>query len=348
VERLVATTLAGWGYRVERTPFLTSAARLYAASIAGAGMGWLSLLLVPLFVLPLPGWTVLLVGVGGMLSIAAAGLGVAEGHLRVRGPEVEARNLEARRGRPQLWLVAHSDSKRQAFSLRARVVGASCLVLGAAGLVMLLALRLSGTVAWWQVLAVTLPMLVGGGVLSRSAPQGNAPGAVDNASGMVAVLVAAHELRDRADVGVLISGAEEFGMVGARIWAATGPPGAMFINVDGVDARGPHRVMTHRSRGGGLASPSRIARALACGLHRPGRRVREGRLPPGVLVDGIVLARAGLDGVTVSRGDWQTLGVVHTHRDTPARLDPEAAIETGMGIAAAVRDLLVDAGIRSR
>jgi len=55
-----------------------------------------------------------------------------------------------------------------------------------------------------------------------------------------------------------------------------------------------------------------------------------------VLVDGVVLARAGMPGVTVSRGDWSTLGVVHTAADAPERLDPAAAVQAGRAVAAAL------------
>ena len=48
--------------------------------------------------------------------------------------------------------------------------------------------------------------------MSLSAPRDDSPGAVDNATGVIAALVAAAELVDRSDVGVLVTDAEELGM----------------------------------------------------------------------------------------------------------------------------------------
>ena len=91
-----------------------------------------------------------------------------------------------------------------------------------------------------------------------------------------------------------------------------------------------HRTPASRAAGQELAE--RIAAELRGGPHA----VRIGRLPPGVLVDGVVLARAGMPGVTVSRGDWSTLGIVHTRGDVPERLDPDAAVHAGRAVAAAL------------
>jgi hypothetical protein len=42
----------------------------------------------------------------------------------------------------------------------------------------------------------------------------------------------------------------------------------------------------------------------------------------------------------LSRGDWHTLGVVHTARDSADRVDLAAAIEAGRVAAVAARRLL--------
>ena len=64
-----------------------------------------------------------------------------------------------------------------------------------------------------------------------------------------------------------------------------------------------------------------------------GHSVRKSPLPFGVFVDGSVLAAAGMIGCTLSRGTWATLGVVHTRRDTAARMDVEGAITAGTSVA---------------
>lgn len=348
VTTLVAERLGHMGYQVERQRFRTSWHRLAAASAAGAGLGLTALLLAPLLVLPLPGWPVALVGAAALGVVALVAFGLARGHLSVGLGVVEATNLVARRGVPTAWLVAHADSKAQPFSLRARLVATGLAAVGIVALLSGLVARVATPLpVWWP--ALVLCAAVGGALLSRSAPRDVSPGAVDNAAGVVAALTAADVLRERGDVGVLITGAEEYGLEGARAWVAQRPAPAVFVNFDGLDSRGPFRVFPHRGpyggRGGGKARtvstvPTALISAVALALAETGARVRTGRLPPGVLVDGMVLARAGLAGITVSRGDWQTLGVIHTRRDTVERAGLEAAVTAGEAVARALGRLL--------
>ncbi len=335
VETAVGEELTRLGYRVERQQFETSAARLAAASAAGAGLGWIALALVPLFALAVPAWAVVLTAAAALLLVPLIAVGIAEGHLPSAAPRMPAVNLVAVRGDPRAWLVAHLDSKAQRFSLRGRVLALAVAGAGAVGMAALLVLRLAGPVAWWAVTPIALVALAGAGALSWSAPAPGSPGAVDNATGIVAVLVAAGALVGRRDVGVLITDAEEFGMEGARAWVRTRPPHALFINIDGVDSRGRFHVMRHRGSGA-----RRVADAVTAALRARGAPVRVGRLPPGVLVDGAVLAGAGLQGVTLSRGDWQTLAIVHTAQDGPDRVDVRAALMAGDAAAAALGTLL--------
>jgi hypothetical protein len=244
------------------------------------------------------------------------------------------RNIEARRGQPQVWLVAHSDSKGQGISLRTRVLAVVLTGVGAIALTAAVLVRLSDLLSFPSALAAVLPVVAGGALLSRSVPRDDSPGAVDNASGMIAVLAAAEALSARSDVGVLITGAEEFGMAGARVWTADAQRSERFVNIDGIDARGTVRIMVHRGARDQRQAAARLADRLLHGFEQAGSRVRVGPLPPGILVDGVVLAAAGMPGVTVSRGDWRTLGVVHTRRDAASRADADAAVRVGRTIAA--------------
>jgi hypothetical protein len=334
--------LRAWGYAVLRQHFVTIPVRLAGVSLLGAGIGWLALVLYPLFVLPLPGWSVSFVGASGLLLVSLIAFGMVSGKLPGSGQPVEAVNLEARRGEPRVWLVAHLDSKGQRLSLRGRVVGVVLLVLGIVGLVTALVFRWFETLPWWAALPVTVLALVGGGAMSLSAPRNESPGAVDNASGVIAALVAAAELAERMDVGVLITDAEEFGMEGARAWIAAGAETAPFVNFDGVDSVGRHRMAPHGAPGAGTTAGDarELATAIAAELQHHGEAVKIGRLPPGVLVDGVVLAKGGMPGVTLSRGTWSTLGVVHTVRDSLDRVDVRAPVVAGRAVAAAVQRML--------
>jgi hypothetical protein len=337
VESLLIDRLRGLGFAVTATTFTATSAPLDAAGALGAGLGWIALLLVPLLVAPVPGWSVALVTVAAMSTLAVVTRGIERGHLRAARCRGEVRNIEACRGAPRVWLVAHSDSKAQALSLRARVLAVGAITVGAVCLVIGLALRFGDApFGWLPAMAIPLPLLVGGALLSRGSPTDESSGAVDNASGVIAVLAALEELGDRDDVGVLITGAEEFGMAGARVWSSGVLRAVPFVNFDGIDSRGAYRVMVHRA-GADPAVGQALAEGIAAELCEARRPVRVGRLPPGVLVDGVVLARAGMPGVTVSRGDWRTLAVVHTPNDVPDRLDPDAAVQAGRAVAVALR-----------
>jgi len=312
-------------------------------SALGAGSGWLGLVLLPLLVLAFPVWSVLLVGIGGALVVAMVVFGIALGYVQSPVPSAEAVNLEARCGSdPRIWLVAHLDSKSQVLSLAGRVAWLGVFALGIAALTACLVLRLAGPVTWPLAVLGTLPALAGGAALSRSGPRDDSPGAVDNATGVVAALTAAKVLPDREDIGVLITDAEEFGMVGAREWGHAEQRHAAFINFDGIDTAGRFRVMVHRAQGAGDHGPaaSRLAAALTKVLRDGGYPTVQGPLPPGVLVDGVVLARCGMPGVTVSRGTVATLRVIHTFRDGPGRVRIDGASAAGRAVAAAMRSVL--------
>lgn len=342
VEQAVSERLRQLGYRVEPFRFAAAPRRVVASGVAGAGLGWAALALSPLLLIPIRGWPVALIGLGALGLVALVTHGVAQGYVPIRAAEVEATSLVGRRGDPALWLVAHLDSKSQRVSLRGRVIGAGSAVLGLAGLLALLALRIPGPVPVWA-MAFIVPALIGGGILSVGAPGNGSAGAVDNATGIIAALVAAEHLGRHDDVGVLLTGAEEFGMEGARAWVAHTPRTGAFINFDGLDSRGRYRVQVHSPPAGtGESPPSApdIARAVAAALGGEGHDAVVRPLPLGTFVDGAVLAQAGMPGVTVSRGDWQTLGVVHTPRDVAARVDVVSAVQAGRAAARAVELLL--------
>ena len=146
-------------------------------------------------------------------------------------------------------------------------------------------------------------------------------------------------------IGILITGAEEFGLVGARVFAASAREElreAEVVNLDTIDDEGelccrqPRRRAAPRSRG------AELARLAASGL---GARLR--RLPVGILVDSLPLARAGVPRRSRSAGStWRTLRDASTPRGT--RPDGLVARDRrAVGRAARVRiDLLARPRIR--
>lgn len=337
----LAEQLGKFRYDVEFERFTTSARPLLAVSIAGAALGWIVLMLAPLLVMDLAGWVVTLVGGAALALVALTAVGIAEGHLPWNTEPVEGVNLCATRGDATIWLVAHSDSKGQGLSLAGRVLAVAALGMGLILLVACLLIRPFTPLEWWAVLPAVVLITTGGAALSRKALTNESFGAVDNATGMIAAVVAAEQLNDRSDVGVLITGAEEFAMAGAKAWVGAHAVEGTFVNFDGVDARGRYRVMTHAVPGrGGFDHSREIGESLVKALAATGAEARLVSLPPGVLVDGVVLARAGMAGVSLSRGDWETLKVVHTERDAPERVDVSSAVLAGLATAKVVNELL--------
>ena len=207
------------------------------------------------------------------------------------------------RARVTTWLAAHYDSKGQPLSMALRLVwvaGTALAMVGTVG-----ALLFGGPFLSWSLAA--LAFLAGFLVLNRATD--GSPGAVDNATGLLTVLAILDALPADASVGALLLDAEELGLVGARALVRERAHllrGTTVINFDGIDDRGSPIAFVHRP------GPSVAALAAALGA-RSWRR-----LP--VVVDGIALAEAASQCVTIMKGNWGTTRVVHTARDTPDRL----------------------------
>jgi acetylornithine deacetylase/succinyl-diaminopimelate desuccinylase-like protein len=245
-------------------------------------------------------------------------------------------NLVATRGseEPRLWLCAHLDTKSQPFPTLARTVGVFLAIGVTIALVgfyfvgaivadtpdIWMALGIASTVAALPLLAST----VGNG----------STGALDNASGVVAALLAASETGD-AELGVLLTTAEEMGLAGARAWArsraAAGErPPALVLNCDTVDDGGTMRCVFHRREHRALAQRVRDVAAGA------GIEVKLTRHTPGIFVDSSSLANAGLPAVTLSRVTLGTLARIHTKRDAAEHVTGAGARDAAAILAAVV------------
>src|SRR5439155_7106413 len=117
--------------------------------------------------------------------------------------------------------------------------------------------------------------------------------------------------------GVRLAGGSRLGTERAHLLADT-----TIVNFDGIDDRGVTIALLHRAG----ATVDRVARTLAASRAR--------WLP--VLVDGLALGATARECVTIMRGDWSTARVVHTLRDTAARLTLDGARRVAEGGAAAV------------
>ncbi len=249
-------------------------------------------------------------------------------------------NLEAKRGNPEVWLVAHVDSKSQTVPMLIRIASSVTLTIVTASsfIVLLLALLGVSLVEWvWYALAIAA---IAGALPSMLCfVRNESNGAVDNASGVVATLLAAQSASASRDLGVLITSGEELGLAGARAWAGahawadSAQPWIKVLNCDTVDDAGDWRCMHTGPR------PKRMAAAaetIAGGL---GLRLPIGRLIPGILADSIAFADLGIEAVTLSRGTLSTLARIHTRRDNSNALTGAGAAEASVLLSALAKEL---------
>lgn len=225
-------------------------------------------------------------------------------------------NLEARRGVPNVWLVAHLDSKSQPVSLLTRAVSAVAVASSWAALLVIWAISrlvpippvvflvLAGCAA-----VAAVPLLI-----SSVGTRGH--GALDNASGVASILGAVRVMDADLPVGVVVTSAEEYGLAGARAWVERTRDGmrsgvGVVINCDGVD---DHGILTITAGGAGRNLVHLFAGVVA--ELRPDLRIR--RSLPGVLLDATAFADRGWAACTVSQGTRGSLARVHTSQDTLA------------------------------
>jgi hypothetical protein len=310
----VTAFLRSLGFQVEEHAFHFNAGIYRALPVAGGMLALLSLAEVPLLQHHASYWALAAV-LTTMLAIAAATKHLLRGEGGPGHRRADA-NLIASRpgGTVRCWLVAHIDTKAQAQSMAGRLVAFWTTVVAVTALVAASTLRLSGALPPGPALAVGATGILAGALIARGRLTGSSPGARDNGSGLLAVLTAA-ELASDPSIGIIITGAEEFALAGARALARERPghfTQASIVNVDTVDDQGTLFVVRHGRAGAVLAG--RLLRRLD-GL-APASRERG--LPIGILVDGVPLAGVALQAVTVGRLAWGTLRAMHTPRDTAA------------------------------
>lgn len=223
-----------------------------------------------------------------------------------------------------MWLMAHLDSKSQPVPILVRAVGVMGLIASIimGFIVSLLQSTGADVAALW-------PWIAGAGILSAlpvaaSVVHARSPGALDDASGVGTVLMVAQSLPAHIPLGVVLTSAEELGLAGARAWVRGRAP-AQAINVDGVDDSGGIRLTWSRRR------PSRLIARLTAAALQARTAARAGRLLPGALLDGVALADAGWEAVTVSRGTLATVARIHLPGDSLAHLTGD-----GMVLAASI------------
>lgn len=329
---IVARHLEALGYQVERQRFSFSPSSLNGFPVFGAGLGGLALLVLPLLVgAGYPSWAALTVLAGGLGLLGVVSVGIGLGWLPLDGAPREDANLVAARGAAPVrrWIVAHLDTKAQVQSMAGRLVAVWVIAVSAGLLAGLAVARLRGPLPVPLAAGCAVLAVVAGALAGRGRLRGQSRGARDNGTGLAAALAAAAQSVD-AGTGILITGAEEFGLVGARVFAAERRDSlrdAVIVNLDTIDQEGQLAVVSHDALGAALA------RLEAPRLAAAGLTARFRRLPVGILTDSLPFARAGVPALTIGRLTWRTLRTIHTPRDTPEGLSLDMAVRVGRALA---------------
>ncbi len=243
-------------------------------------------------------------------------------------------NLEASRGDPVVWLVAHLDTKSQTAPMLVRIASSVALgaVMVASTIVLLLSLRDSIDVSdAWPVLRIAAILAAIPSIFCWV--RNDSPGAVDNASGVAAVILAAASASSVRDLGVLITSGEELGLAGARAWAARAKRGILVVNCDTIDDKGGWRLMYDGTR------PNQLSTAAERVSSVIGSKLLPGRFIPGILADSMAFSDRGFPAVTLSRGTLATLARIHTRRDTSNAFTARGVAEASTFLSALTMEL---------
>jgi hypothetical protein len=324
------------GFSCQEMPFRYSQwlAR-WAVPLVSLGLGLLAFGMARLALVVSNAWPESITLWAFVLAALASGRSLATGWvLRFPWSRAFAVNLEARRGNPSVWLVAHLDSKSQTIPMLLRIAGSISLY--AAGMLVAmggLAFRIWGSPAA-PALIIAQPLALFGAVTAGLCfIRNESPGAVDNASGVAAVLLAAQSTDTPQSLGVLITSGEELGLAGAVAWAKTAPDNLMILNCDTVDEAGAYRCMY-------TVQPARLADAIQTAARRLNLDVKLGRMIPGIMADSMAFTnRWRWSAITLSRGTLATLARIHTRRDNSAMLTGEGAAQASALLSAIAREL---------
>ena len=244
-------------------------------------------------------------------------------------------NLECRRGNPTVWLVAHLDSKSQTIPMLLRIAGSVALYFGGllAGLGSL-SFRIWGSGAAPALFAAQGLAAFGILTVGLCFIRNQSPGAVDNVSGVAAVVLAAQSSDSSETLGVLITSGEELGLAGALAWAAKADRRLVILNCDTVDEAGPFRFMYS------MAKPVPVSIAAERQAKRLDIELKIGRLIPGIMADSMVFANSlNWSAITLSRGTLGTLARIHTRHDNSSVLSGNGAAQASVLLSALTKEL---------
>lgn len=332
VAEILRTRLNALGYQVRDYPFtfstipgrfaLTTVGAIFLIGTMGAAT---------LVNMKHPGIALVILVV--VLFLAAA-IAVLTPSLSVMLPfaKVNAANMFAAKpgSRPRYIMMAHLDSKSQPIPLAFRGPAIILAIIAWAAFLGFCVFGLLDPVFLVPriMTALAVGCFISGVLLIFCWVDNHSPGALDNGSGLATLLGVAERDGDRSDVAYLITDAEELGLVGARDIARKLDPVIGVINVDGIDDSGTYFILERFGMPARHIAPHLVAAILtaASEMELPAQRRK---VPFGLLLDHIPLARRHLPAVTLMRGGLKSLRRVHRPGDSMDALN-------GSGVESAI------------
>jgi hypothetical protein len=321
VRRGVVRRLAKLGYETRELRFDFSAwPGRFALPVGGGGLALASLVGALLLGAGRPLGALILLVLGGVLAGAVAlfALPMIE---RLPWGRIEGCNVLAHRPgeRPRYIIMAHFDSKSQLVPLALRGPAVGVIIVAWLCLFVLALFALIEPLATTLVWVAGVAVLAAGVAIGLSFAGNESPGALDNATGLAALLAIAAREREHGDIGFLATDAEELGLAGARAIATRLPPSFGVLNIDALDDHGTFYIMERFGWKKHGIAPNMAAALLGAATELDERAARRD-VPLGVLVDHIPIVQAGQPAMTLMRGSLRSLGRVHRPADSVAQL----------------------------
>lgn len=345
VERELRTRFEALGFETREFPFSFSTwPGRFGLAAAGAVLALTGVLGAWLIAVGQPTLALLPLIVG--MALAVASILVLDRAIRTAPwDRVDATNLLFQRpDRMPSWIVmAHRDSKSQLVPtfLRTTAIGAAGVAWLALFALAVLGLSAPSLLFPTAAVAVGLVLAAAGIVLGLSWSENASPGALDNASGLAALLAVAKRVGADGDVAFLFTEGEELGLAGARDVAARLPPVQGVINVDGLDDRG-RLVLAEGAGWRRRGSAPQLVAALLTAASALDFDIERRPLPLTLMVDHLPILAQGIPSLTLMRGGWRSLLRVHTPGDRADRLQGRGAAEAATLLLAAIQLLQDD------
>lgn len=221
---------------------------------------------------------------------------------------------------PKYLVVAHRDSKSQPVPLSFRGPAILFALVAWGALVTLAVLSMAQPVGRSLVLTFGIIAFIAGLILVFCWVENNSPGALDNGSGVAALLGIAAQEREAGDVAFLVTDAEELGLAGARAIAGRLPPVVGAINLDGLDDDGGFYLIERFGWPKKRGQAPHLAAALLTAADELKLDARRRDVPFGILLDHMPLVTAGTPALSILRGGLASLRRVHRPIDDLTRL----------------------------